>query len=231
MKRIKEASKGFTLAELLIVVAIIAVLVAISIPIFTSKLEAARKATCDSNRRALKAELTVNYLSNDSLSGTPFTDGAVIDEAALSQYYSRDFDFDSFCPNGGVISAKFENGTFSVYCSIHDPEGTATPSSWESGVSYKVGDRVSSNGYIFECTLAHTSGSGSYSKDPGTGTGNKTRWKVIGYVGGAIKSYSSTLHYAEGVKVTYNGKTYVRTNYNLGTDQTPASSSSYWSLV
>ncbi|WP_205508076.1 type IV pilin protein [Eubacterium pyruvativorans] len=40
----KVNKKGFTLAELLIVVAIIAVLVAISIPIFTSQLEIQR---CD----------------------------------------------------------------------------------------------------------------------------------------------------------------------------------------
>lgn len=39
LKKIKENKKGFTLAELLIVVAIIAVLVAISIPIFSSQLE------------------------------------------------------------------------------------------------------------------------------------------------------------------------------------------------
>ena len=39
----KKKRKGFTLAELLIVVAIIAVLVAIGIPIFTSQLEKAEK--------------------------------------------------------------------------------------------------------------------------------------------------------------------------------------------
>ena len=39
-----KKKKGFTLAELLIVVAIIAVLVAISIPIFTSQLKKARLA-------------------------------------------------------------------------------------------------------------------------------------------------------------------------------------------
>ena len=37
LKKAKENKKGFTLAELLIVVAIIAVLVAIAIPIFTAQ--------------------------------------------------------------------------------------------------------------------------------------------------------------------------------------------------
>ncbi len=48
--------KGFTLAELLIVVAIIGVLVAVSIPIFTSQLEKSKEATDIANLRAAKAE-------------------------------------------------------------------------------------------------------------------------------------------------------------------------------
>lgn len=39
----KISRKGFTLAELLIVVAIIAVLVAVAIPVFGSQLEKSRK--------------------------------------------------------------------------------------------------------------------------------------------------------------------------------------------
>lgn len=48
----RRSKKGFTLAELLIVVAIIAVLVAISIPIFTSQLEKSREAVDLENVRS-----------------------------------------------------------------------------------------------------------------------------------------------------------------------------------
>ncbi|MDD6351045.1 MAG: prepilin-type N-terminal cleavage/methylation domain-containing protein [Lachnospiraceae bacterium] len=56
--------KGFTLAELLIVVAIIAVLVAISIPIFTSQLEKSRIATDQANVRSAKVAAAAEYMSN-----------------------------------------------------------------------------------------------------------------------------------------------------------------------
>jgi prepilin-type N-terminal cleavage/methylation domain-containing protein len=61
--------KGFTLAELLIVVAIIGVLVAISIPIFTSQLTKARRATNQANARAAYAAAAAAYLTDDSIKG------------------------------------------------------------------------------------------------------------------------------------------------------------------
>ena len=64
LKKLMKKEEGFTLAELLIVVAIIAVLVAISIPIFTSQLEKSREATDMSNVRAALAEVTTEFLTN-----------------------------------------------------------------------------------------------------------------------------------------------------------------------
>ena len=62
MKKLKN-SKGFTLVEMLIVVAIIAILVAIAIPSFNNSLEKAREAADIANIRNAYSEAMVDYLS------------------------------------------------------------------------------------------------------------------------------------------------------------------------
>ena len=62
----KNNRKGFTLAELLIVVAIIGVLVAISIPIFTAQLEKSREAVDMANLRSAYAEVMAAGLTEDT---------------------------------------------------------------------------------------------------------------------------------------------------------------------
>ena len=58
----KRSRQGFTLMEMLIVVAIIAVLVAIAIPTFSSSLHKACEATDLANARAYFAELQADYM-------------------------------------------------------------------------------------------------------------------------------------------------------------------------
>ena len=62
----KRSKKGFTLAELLIVVAIIAVLVAIAVPLFVSGLSKAQKATLEANERAVRGAAVVKMLSMEA---------------------------------------------------------------------------------------------------------------------------------------------------------------------
>ncbi|MEG0015154.1 MAG: type II secretion system protein [Gordonibacter sp.] len=70
IKRVREEKGGFTLAELLIVVAIILVLVAIAIPVFTGAQNSAKEATHDANIRAAKSATMVYVLENNVDLGT-----------------------------------------------------------------------------------------------------------------------------------------------------------------
>ncbi|MEF9922516.1 MAG: prepilin-type N-terminal cleavage/methylation domain-containing protein, partial [Anaerovoracaceae bacterium] len=63
-KRINK--QGFTLAELLVVVAIIAILVAVSIPIFSGKLTEARRSVDKANFRAARAAAVTEYLNTEA---------------------------------------------------------------------------------------------------------------------------------------------------------------------
>ncbi len=75
-----ENKKAFTLAELLIVVAIIGVLVAISIPVFTNQLRKARLATNKANGRSAYAAALAWYIdnANESIDQT-YKDGGFYD--------------------------------------------------------------------------------------------------------------------------------------------------------
>ena len=65
VKKIMNENDGFTLAELLIVVAIIGVLVAISIPIFSSQLEKSREATDLANVRSAYAKIMAEAIDTE----------------------------------------------------------------------------------------------------------------------------------------------------------------------
>ena len=94
LKKLRRNKKGFTLAELLIVVAIIGVLVAVSIPIFTAQLAKARVATDQANARAAKAAAVAAELTSESTSfpATYFYDanaGTVAKERGTIAVYGK----------------------------------------------------------------------------------------------------------------------------------------------
>lgn len=68
---------GFTLIEMLIVVAIIAILIAIGIPMVNTALESAREATDSANERSALGLAMVEVMTKNELGGQKIKDAAV----------------------------------------------------------------------------------------------------------------------------------------------------------
>ena len=89
-KKLKKTG-GFTLIEMLIVVAIIAILVAVSIPMVTSSLDKARKATDAANERAAKAAAVIEYMTNGKKGDFKYdaVDGKLVAESENVNSYGQ----------------------------------------------------------------------------------------------------------------------------------------------
>ena len=112
-KLFHRASKGFTLAELLIVVAIIGVLVAIAIPIFSTQLEKSREQTDIANLRSAKAAAAAMYLDNNEAAGVYAFDaqkGILVTDASGISAYGR-----GTAKQGGSASFYMAEGDDGMY--------------------------------------------------------------------------------------------------------------------
>ena len=106
----KISRKGFTLAELLIVVAIIAVLVAVAIPVFGSQLEKSREAADLANVRAAYAKVLTEanmgiYNEPVTVKATLLQDGKV--QEVKEQIFSCG-NQEMLIPVKKIVSGNFE---------------------------------------------------------------------------------------------------------------------------
>jgi len=124
----KNNNKGFTLAELLIVVAIIAVLTAIAIPVFTSQLEKSRESTDIANVRSAYAEVVTKYLSDGDTSYTITVDAK---QTVSGWNGGAQGGIEYFSGNQTTLypySAKYGSGqTYTVGITVDSATGNATP--------------------------------------------------------------------------------------------------------
>ena len=151
--------KGFTLMEMLIVVAIIAALVAIAIPVMNSYLEKARETTDLANVRSAYAEVTIAALEDDKNSS--YYNSATKSYIKIVDLNQKidDWQMDGILQIGDVYSSDSahwigtpkKGGTCEVRFSIEDNRCTLI---WSSSVS------------IVENKYWHVNNSGIVSKEP-----------------------------------------------------------------
>ena len=132
LKNKVNGKKGFTLAELLIVVAIIGILVAISFPIFTSQLEKSRLATDQANEKAAKSAAAVLVLDEKTESGifyyNPVTGKLVKDDKSNIAGYGK-----SKNCKGKIVKVTIDSNTKEIKTSWDEAGTTATtPSGTDS---------------------------------------------------------------------------------------------------
>lgn len=109
----KRGKKGFTLMEMLIVVAIIAILIAIAIPAFMAQLNKARAETDTANIRSGYAAAITTAASSGAANNTVYylcKDGSVVESgssaAATNLYSCEGLGQDATGDIGGVVTAS-----------------------------------------------------------------------------------------------------------------------------
>lgn len=141
MFKFMKSKKGFSLVELMIVVVIMAILVAVAVPIYNSVTDNARKGTCTDNQRQI-----MSIIGNDlMLKGkTSAADDAVLHTLATIAYDDESEEF-KWTAGANLTSVGYKNlaeleALFQTIPSCGDDSGIITIYAYAAGKgeSYQI---------------------------------------------------------------------------------------------
>jgi prepilin-type N-terminal cleavage/methylation domain-containing protein len=225
--------KGFTLIELIIVMAIISILSYIILPSITSSLQIGHNSADESNLQVLNS--TTQFLRTTMKGNDPFEDPENSSEDLMNVLINKKLLPSKLQPlTAGKEFAWFrEQGKWDYSDAtlgdsdedddddggvIVDPPGdeeppVSGPQPWKSGTGYKLGDEVIYNGTLYQARKDTTS-------TPGTINGD---WQEI------TSEYRNFNLYATGDEVVFDGKVFVArgTTFN----EIPGQVSSPWQEI
>ena len=121
--------KGFTLIEMLVVIAIIAILVAIIIPVVSNSTNKAKAATDAANLRSALATVTIKVMDGTIAKGTASVSAA---DAGVPNAATGKTDGGAFTCSvnaDGVVSVAYGTNGIDHYAAIAETGSTSTPTS------------------------------------------------------------------------------------------------------
>ena len=209
MRIMGRKDKGFTLAELLIVVAIIGVLVAIAIPIFNGQLEKSREAVDAANIRSQYAEVISDALLDGTSVNGSEKYGAVQLKQKKDNWQNTELATNLHSVYAQVIGTPVANGT--AWVEYNDSTGQAILH-YEGGTGNTTGGSTGEGSGTTggsDSTGGNTSGSGTGST--GTNADPNKAYENLGSQANdwPEKGTDCVVDVSTGQIIRYNGQLYV----------------------
>lgn len=118
----KNARRGFTLVELLVVVLILSILMSVALPLYLSAVTDSQKKTCRTNQQTIADTVFAGKVKLGNADFTAWIGNTVTGLIASSPDKVPDLNITPTCPNAGTYSiaqgSTGDNTTFKVVCSV-----------------------------------------------------------------------------------------------------------------
>ena len=126
IKQFFKDKKGFTLVELMVVVAILGILTMVAIPLFNKSTVKAEKTTCDANIRTIESAITQAIANGDIKSTTQAgsVKGIIYNASNPEQGYLKSW---PQCPSQKTADDYTIGGTYPSYTVVCKKDTHASP--------------------------------------------------------------------------------------------------------